>query len=257
MSKGDRAMSKQERLARAFHEAYERLAPSFGYETRRDSAVPWEDVPEPNRSLMIAVAGEVLARPAGTRPQMTTLVCTCSTAEDRRDYPHAEDCALMARRPSPLFDALRRIYTDRDLFGGDLARIDRAVEQDVPDLLGALLDRDDPDLTEPKERPNPTLAHNDLDWLYTVTQGRFAVSDLMASEQTHATEVRPDGDAEASRAFEAVRREVLGLRSTALTKERAHSAIHGAAAFNGWSARIAALDEVLAAIDEIEEMTDD
>lgn len=48
-------------LARAFHEAYERLAPSFGYETRRASAVPWEDVPEPNRSLMIAVAGEVLS----------------------------------------------------------------------------------------------------------------------------------------------------------------------------------------------------
>lgn len=49
-----------ERLAQAFHEAYERLAPSFGYETRKDSAVAWVDVPEPNRSLMIAVAGEVL-----------------------------------------------------------------------------------------------------------------------------------------------------------------------------------------------------
>jgi hypothetical protein len=48
-----------EALARAFHEAYERLAPSFGYETRKDTAVPWEDVPEPNRSLMIAVAAEV------------------------------------------------------------------------------------------------------------------------------------------------------------------------------------------------------
>jgi hypothetical protein len=49
-----------ETTARRFHEAYERLAPSFGYETRRESAVPWEDVPEANRRLMIAVASEVM-----------------------------------------------------------------------------------------------------------------------------------------------------------------------------------------------------
>lgn len=50
-----------EGLARLFHETYERLAPSFSYETRRASAVPWDDVPEPNRLLMIAVAEHVLA----------------------------------------------------------------------------------------------------------------------------------------------------------------------------------------------------
>lgn len=48
-----------EAVARMFHEAYERLAPSHGYETRKASAVPWSAVPEPNRSLMIAVAAEV------------------------------------------------------------------------------------------------------------------------------------------------------------------------------------------------------
>lgn len=48
-----------ESVAAAFHETYERLAPSFGYDTRQASAVPWEDVPEPNKSLMVAVAGEV------------------------------------------------------------------------------------------------------------------------------------------------------------------------------------------------------
>lgn len=51
--------SEAENLARLFHETYERLAPSFGYETRKDSAVPWVDVPEKNKRLMIAVAGEV------------------------------------------------------------------------------------------------------------------------------------------------------------------------------------------------------
>jgi hypothetical protein len=50
-----------EDVARRFHEAYERLAPSFGYETRRASAVPWDAVPENNRQLMEAVASEVLA----------------------------------------------------------------------------------------------------------------------------------------------------------------------------------------------------
>lgn len=52
-----------EKLARLFHETYERLAPECGYVTRKDSAVPWEDVPAPNKRLMVAVA-EVVARAA-------------------------------------------------------------------------------------------------------------------------------------------------------------------------------------------------
>jgi hypothetical protein len=51
---------RAEELARLFHETYERLAPVFGYKTRRESAVPWESVPEPNRNLMEAVATEIL-----------------------------------------------------------------------------------------------------------------------------------------------------------------------------------------------------
>jgi hypothetical protein len=49
-----------EELARRFHETYERLAPSFGYETRSESAVPWDAVPEKNRRLMVAVCAELL-----------------------------------------------------------------------------------------------------------------------------------------------------------------------------------------------------
>ena len=48
-----------EALARLFHETYERLAPEYGYETRCDSAVPWEDVPEKNKRLMVVVAAVV------------------------------------------------------------------------------------------------------------------------------------------------------------------------------------------------------
>jgi hypothetical protein len=49
-----------EQLAQRFHETYERLAPAFGYETRKESARPWAEVPEQNRRLMIAVCAEIL-----------------------------------------------------------------------------------------------------------------------------------------------------------------------------------------------------
>jgi hypothetical protein len=49
-----------ERIAQAFHESYERLAPDHGYETREASAKPWEDVPEQNKGLMVAVIEELL-----------------------------------------------------------------------------------------------------------------------------------------------------------------------------------------------------
>lgn len=49
-------------VARMFHEAYEELAPAYNYETRKASAVPWEDVPDQNKRLMIATACRVLTR---------------------------------------------------------------------------------------------------------------------------------------------------------------------------------------------------
>jgi hypothetical protein len=51
-----------ELLARTFHDSYERLAPSFGYDTRDDSRQPWEQVPEDNRKLMVATAEAVIAQ---------------------------------------------------------------------------------------------------------------------------------------------------------------------------------------------------
>jgi hypothetical protein len=41
-----------EDIARAFHEVYERMAPTFGYHTRQESAVSWDEVPETNKLLM-------------------------------------------------------------------------------------------------------------------------------------------------------------------------------------------------------------
>jgi hypothetical protein len=55
-------MDNAEKIARAFHEAYERLALKHDYETRMSSRRPWPDVPENNRMLMIDVAKELLDR---------------------------------------------------------------------------------------------------------------------------------------------------------------------------------------------------
>jgi hypothetical protein len=49
-----------EQIAQAFHETYERLAPDFGYKTREASARPWAEVPEQNKSLMVAVVQSLL-----------------------------------------------------------------------------------------------------------------------------------------------------------------------------------------------------
>lgn len=65
--------SGAELLAREFHEAYEALAPSFGWETQAASRTTWEQVPESNRSTMIATAAEVLARRLPEQPARTTL----------------------------------------------------------------------------------------------------------------------------------------------------------------------------------------
>jgi hypothetical protein len=49
-----------EKLARLFHTYYERLAPECGYARGREAAVPWEDVPEPNKQLVRETVSAVL-----------------------------------------------------------------------------------------------------------------------------------------------------------------------------------------------------
>ena len=54
--------AEAERVAAAFHAAYEQLAPEHGYKTREASAVPWTDVPEQNRTLMTATVMHLMQR---------------------------------------------------------------------------------------------------------------------------------------------------------------------------------------------------
>lgn len=55
----DLRRSVADNVAQRFHEAYERLAPEHGYQTRPESAVPWEDVPANNKALMRSVVLEL------------------------------------------------------------------------------------------------------------------------------------------------------------------------------------------------------
>lgn len=49
-------------VASQFHAVYEQIAIDLGYETRRDSAVPWEDVPDLNKNLMRQTVARLLTR---------------------------------------------------------------------------------------------------------------------------------------------------------------------------------------------------
>jgi hypothetical protein len=61
LSDADRAEALQlDAIARSFHDAYERLAPQFGYRTREASAKPWDDVPNDNKRLMRATVRDLL-----------------------------------------------------------------------------------------------------------------------------------------------------------------------------------------------------
>lgn len=51
-----------EQLASDFHDTYEQLAPMMGYTTRKESAVPWKDVPPVNANLMRAVCRVLLEK---------------------------------------------------------------------------------------------------------------------------------------------------------------------------------------------------
>ncbi len=95
-----------EQMAKAFHEAYERLAPSFGYTTRSESAVPWEDVPEQTRLLMIAVTDEVVGESEETvaKPQKWAAFCHCCAMGGElpgtREEFEAREAAEKAKEPA-------------------------------------------------------------------------------------------------------------------------------------------------------------
>lgn len=51
-----------ERIARRFHEEYEALAPAHEWATQEASAVPWDDLPDNQRRLMVNVVANLIVK---------------------------------------------------------------------------------------------------------------------------------------------------------------------------------------------------
>lgn len=83
--------------AKRFHEAYERLAPSFGYETRPDTRQ--FDPESPNGKLMIAVCGELwaagqsqeMAEPSDDEKKMVTITYYMQELPEKRSVSVGTD----------------------------------------------------------------------------------------------------------------------------------------------------------------------
>ena len=128
-----------DQLAQRFHETYERLAPSFGYETRKDSAVPWESVPEKNRKLMVAVCAELLpaARPGGeeTLSRLRKAVDACIYAGSRLNSL-AESLVIEHRVSHQDYDASNVLSADWEAAKTDLCALLAELERpgDLPSV---------------------------------------------------------------------------------------------------------------------------
>lgn len=97
-----------EALARDFHEAYERLAPAFGYKTREATAVRWEDVHGANRDLMVATASEMYATLAAALTDRTAAIAAARAAgrEEQRALDAEARDEVVARLASSIVWAL-------------------------------------------------------------------------------------------------------------------------------------------------------
>jgi hypothetical protein len=98
--------SDGEALARRFHETYERLAPSFGYETRTETRQ--FDPTTPNGRLMIAVCSELALEQALTQQRGDSLADAAREIDDHWEAPRDSDgtIAIPIRRLHKLRDAL-------------------------------------------------------------------------------------------------------------------------------------------------------
>lgn len=54
-------MTPDERIARAWHEAFRKLSSQYGHRPRTESDRPWSAVPENQRMLMMATVRELVA----------------------------------------------------------------------------------------------------------------------------------------------------------------------------------------------------
>lgn len=123
-----------EEVAKFFHEAYEKLAPDHGYETRQDSRTDWSQVPEANRELMIATAYALLDggwimnlnsdETHAVVELLTNLEVTCDGADPAKLPLHASYVPALVTGFNKLAFANGRHY--------GLTNFDMGMEEDKP-----------------------------------------------------------------------------------------------------------------------------
>lgn len=110
-----------EALARKFHDTYERLAPSFGYETRQETRQ--FDPTTPNGRLMIAVCAELAAHPSACElgadtARLDWLEANCVDVAD--EYGTGSQLYFGTYATAPLRTAIDRALQHRgDSRGGE------------------------------------------------------------------------------------------------------------------------------------------
>ena len=62
--------AKPEEMARMFHELYEEFAPRYNYTTRKESAIPWDELPENHKQLMVDVCWSIITAHAPQEPSV-------------------------------------------------------------------------------------------------------------------------------------------------------------------------------------------
>jgi hypothetical protein len=75
-----------EKIARAFHEVYERLAPNYGWGTQKRSRVAWEALPPQNRDLMIATISFLIAEDVILTPNDLTVALAEQATANRHPW---------------------------------------------------------------------------------------------------------------------------------------------------------------------------
>jgi uncharacterized membrane protein len=80
-----------EEIAQSFHSVYEKLAPRFGYETKEASRTAWSQVPEKNRTLMIATVQRLLDTRVIVPGDAQEIADEIFTPVASTDYLEAED----------------------------------------------------------------------------------------------------------------------------------------------------------------------
>ena len=81
-------------LAETFHRVYEKLAPKYGYKTRKKTRKHWDDLPDNNKKLMVAVAQVILnkyfKKPKVTRKFVEKIINAVIEPLDDFDLPEEQ-----------------------------------------------------------------------------------------------------------------------------------------------------------------------